>query len=84
MVKNKYKNNSSESRGFQGIIKKLGQLRCYCLIFRRFRDLIRTFELNLEGTFTRKCKIKLIYFVFCSFIRTFVRFKKIVKTRQRA
>lgn len=31
MVKNKYKNNSSESRGFQGIIKKLGQLRCYCL-----------------------------------------------------
>ena len=30
MVKNKYKNNSSESRGFQGIIKKLGQLLCYC------------------------------------------------------
>ena len=33
--------------------------------------IFRTFEVNLEGTFTRKCKIKLIYFVFCSFIRTF-------------
>ena len=29
-MKNLYKNNSSKSRGFQGIIKKLGQLLCYC------------------------------------------------------
>ena len=36
--------------------------------------IFRTFEVNLEGTFTRKCKIKLIYFVFCSFIRTFAWF----------
>jgi hypothetical protein len=30
VVKNKYKNNSSESRGFQGIMIFAGQLRCYC------------------------------------------------------
>lgn len=29
-MKRQYKNNSSKSRGFQGIIKKLGQLLCYC------------------------------------------------------
>ena len=39
-----------------------------------FYMIFRTFEVNLEGTFTRKCKIKLIYFVFCSFIRTFAWF----------
>jgi len=35
MVKNKYKNNSSKPLRFQGIIKKLGQLRCYCQNFSR-------------------------------------------------
>ena len=33
MVKSRYKNNSSESRGFQGIMIFAGQLRCYCLNF---------------------------------------------------
>ncbi|MBP5346828.1 MAG: hypothetical protein J6Y99_11505, partial [Bacteroidales bacterium] len=31
ITKNGYKNNSSESRGFQGIKIFVGQLRCYCL-----------------------------------------------------
>lgn len=46
MVKNKYKNNSSESRGFQGIIKKLGQLLCYCLKYLEISKYNRTFAID--------------------------------------